>query len=198
MNGVCPCSQSLALSSVELGNILAAQNNAEIAIFHDPGKGSATEGQTNKQLKIQPSQNANQDVCAILASVDPDSKVMLHLAAEFVCTAMPYPIYAMLQGTLMFNFAVKDGSLPRGQFFLSIPVTAGEMAVIKSIANVRVLACHSLKLGQSSALLIMTGFVGVCSLQFHGCLASTSFWRALTRRSEYEAEHCAINVISIA
>lgn len=89
--------QSLALNAAELGNILASQPNADVQIYHDPNKGTAQEGQTSKQLKIQPS---------------PDGK-----------------------GGYMFNFQVKDGNIPSGQFFIVVPVTAGEMVVIKSIAN---------------------------------------------------------------
>ncbi len=37
----------------------------------------------------------------------------------------------------MFNFNVKDGSLPGGQFYLNVPVSMPEMYVFRSIADVR-------------------------------------------------------------
>ena len=39
----------------------------------------------------------------------------------------------------MFNFQVKDVSIPSGQFFITVPLTAGEMFVLKNLANVRIL-----------------------------------------------------------
>ena len=41
----------------------------------------------------------------------------------------------------MFNFNVKDGSLPGGQFYLSVPVSMPEMYVFRSIADVRSVTC---------------------------------------------------------
>ena len=42
----------------------------------------------------------------------------------------------------MFNFQVKEASIPNGQFFITVPLTAGEMVVLKSLANVRSCASH--------------------------------------------------------
>lgn len=43
----------MALTVVELGNILAAEPGTDIQMYHDPGKGTDMEGRSSKQLKIQ-------------------------------------------------------------------------------------------------------------------------------------------------
>lgn len=45
--------QVMALTVVELGNILAAEPGTDIQMYHDPGKGTDMEGRSSKQLKIQ-------------------------------------------------------------------------------------------------------------------------------------------------